>query len=54
MQYVYAINSSFFATSLLDITNVKRHSRGLQLLDIYKNLSEAPGRFKSQGSRISF
>ena len=25
-----------------------------EMLDIYKKLSEAPGRFKSQGSRISF
>ena len=25
-----------------------------ETLDIYKKLSEAPGRFKSQGSRISF
>ena len=25
-----------------------------ETLDIYKHLSEAPGRFKSQGSRISF
>ena len=25
-----------------------------EMLDMYKKLSEAPGRFKSQGSRISF